>query len=80
MNNHARVMKQMFRVYAGMEVFRALDGSSLSREYGNSPNGNPFDGKWVYRDNKGNVVDHDRYRNDIIERNYLICTDKEIGE
>jgi len=43
----------------------------MKREKGVSPNGNPFDRKWVMRDEKDNYVDHDTYRNDLMERNDL---------
>lgn len=41
---------------------------TLRREHGNSPNGNPFNGRWVARLDDGSYVDHDKYRNDLIPR------------
>lgn len=41
----------------------------ISREYGQAPNGNSFNGSWVVRNiNTGEYVDHDRYSNDLFER------------
>lgn len=48
--------------------------ASLKREHGLSPNGNPFAGFWVLR-NGGAYIDHDQYRNDLIERNDITIID-----
>lgn len=45
------------------------DGFSMRREKGKSPNGIPFNNKWVLRDNKGKYIDHEQYRNDLAKRN-----------
>ena len=34
---------------------------------GESPNGNPFNGRWVLRVD-GEYIDHDQYRSDLAER------------
>ena len=39
----------------------------VKREHGLTPNGNPLNGKWVYRKN-GEFIDYDQYRNDLFER------------
>lgn len=41
---------------------------AVKREYGKTPNGNDFNGFWVYRDAQGKYIDHDRYLNDLCER------------
>lgn len=42
----------------------------IAREYGLSPNGNPYRGSWVMRDYRtGNYIDHDYNRNNLFERN-----------
>lgn len=46
-------------------------GFTMRREYGLTPNGNKMNGMWVVRDCSGSYVDHDQYRNDLIERNKL---------
>ena len=43
--------------------------AKVEREYdGTSPNGNPFNGRWVARTDDGAYIDHDQYRNDLIPR------------
>lgn len=41
---------------------------TIKREYGNSPNDNPLDGKWVARIENGDIIDMDKYQNDLIPR------------
>lgn len=54
-------------------VYKTSDGGETRREYDSLfPNGNKFDGKWVYRNADGFMVDFDRYRNDLFSRNYFI--------
>lgn len=48
------------------------DGWLMRREYGNTPNGNPVDGRWVLRNERGEWVDFDKYRNDLAERNNIV--------
>lgn len=47
------------------DVYVALDGSIVSREDGFHPDGFEYDGRWVYRNAIGDVVDFGRYRNDL---------------
>lgn len=35
---------------------------------GETPNGNPFGGLWVVRDEDGAFVDHDQWSNDLVAR------------
>jgi len=51
--------------------YQADDGVKLKREYGLTPNGNPMDGRWVLRNEKGDMVDFDKYRNDLAEHYML---------
>lgn len=44
------------------------DGSVMQREHGPTPNGNTFDGSWVYRDKAGALLDFNRYRHDLAAR------------
>lgn len=44
---------------------------TMKREYGKSPNGSLFRGRWVLRNANDNVIDFDEYRNDIAERNNI---------
>jgi hypothetical protein len=53
------------------DEYRNNDGTVLRREHGETPNGNPLNGRWVLRNSKGLFIDFDRYRNDIAERNGL---------
>lgn len=48
-------------------------GLTLQREYGETPNGNALNGRWVLR-SEGNFIDFDKYRYDLAERND-ICID-----
>lgn len=51
---------------------RVDDEYVIVKEYGVSPNGNPFQGAWVCRNyHTGAYVDHDRYRADLSERIYV---------
>jgi len=43
---------------------------TINREYGNTPNGNQIDGRWVLRVN-GVFIDVDRHRHDLMERHSL---------
>lgn len=44
-------------------------GHKLSREYDAlTPNGNRLGGRWALRDQSGNLIDYDRYINDLAER------------
>lgn len=62
------------------DEYRSADGSSLRREHGLTPNGNPMNGRWVLRSGPGGMVDFDRYRNDIAERHGLkLVPNKEHG-
>lgn len=50
-----------------------LDGEgSVAREYDTqTPVGNPMAGRWAYRDGEGVLIDFDRYRHDLLERNNI---------
>lgn len=52
----------------------SCDKFELKREEGETPNGNPMNNRWVLREN-GALIDFDRYRNDIAERNNLRLQD-----
>lgn len=47
------------------------EGYIMKREYGESPSGGLFRGRWVLRDNNNNIIDFDPYRNNIAERNNI---------
>jgi len=46
-----------------------VDGTTMRRENGLTPNGNQLNEKWVLRDADGKMVDFDQYRHDLAERN-----------
>lgn len=48
--------------------YQADDGVKMRREYGSTTNGNPMDGRWVLRNEKGEMVDFDEYRHDLEDR------------
>lgn len=47
------------------------DGGTVKREEGLTPNGNPINGRWVYRDATGTFIDVDQYRHDLFEHHRL---------
>lgn len=53
------------------DKYQSTDGYVLQREDGKTPDGNPMNGKWVYRDSQGQLIDFDMYRNDLAERNNI---------
>lgn len=55
--------------------YQAEDGRSMSREYGETPNGNPLGGRWVLRSPTEEFLDFDQYRHDLAERNNLCLAD-----
>lgn len=62
MTNKETVYKQSEEIYRKNNLV-------ISREYGQTLNGNSFNGSWVVRNiNTGEYVDHDRYCNDLFER------------
>lgn len=53
------------------EYYVLPDSKTINREYGKTPNGNRMAGAWVYRDTDGNLIDFDKYRADLFDRNGL---------
>jgi len=51
--------------------YRAEDGTVMRRSWENSPNGNPLCGRWVLLNPAGDLIDFDRYRNDLAGRHRL---------
>ena len=49
----------------------SYDGYCMRREYGDTPNGNPMNGRWVFRGKQGQLIDFDQYRHDLAERNNI---------
>lgn len=46
------------------------DGSIIKREFDSlTPNGNKFNGRWTLRAANGDLIDYDKYINDLAERN-----------
>jgi hypothetical protein len=58
-------------------VYASDDGYVMQREYGKTPNGNNLDGRWVFSDPSGQLIDFDQYRNDLAERNNFQLAVKE---
>ena len=50
----------------------SLHGYTFQREYGKTPNGNDFNGRWVYRDSFGRLIDFDTYRYDLASRHKIV--------
>lgn len=45
------------------------NGGTIKREHETlTPNGNKLDGRWAYRSANGDLVDYDKYINDLAER------------
>lgn len=55
----------------GQDKYATEDGWLMRREHGETPNGNPIAGRWVLRNERGELVDFDKYRSDLAERNGL---------
>lgn len=54
-----------------MTVYEGF-GHVIAREYHTeTPNGNPMNGRWVLRDADGTLIDFDKYRSDLAERNNI---------
>ncbi len=49
----------------GSAGYRSAEGHALRRETLHDEGGNLLRGVWVLRDPKGDVIGHDRYRNDL---------------
>ena len=47
------------------DEYRGEDGTTLKREYGETPNDNPLNGRWVLRAPDGEWIDFNQYRHDI---------------
>ncbi len=58
-------------VQVSEDEYRGLNGASMKREHGETPNGNAIGGKWVLRNPKGRFMDFDKYRHDLAARNRL---------
>lgn len=52
-------------------LYEGNDKQVIAREYGKTPNGNALNGAWVLRSETGEWIDHDRYINDLAERNEI---------
>lgn len=58
------------------EHYESEDGRYvIGREDGLTPHGNPINMRWVLREGE-NLIDFDKYRHDLFERNEMIV-DKE---
>lgn len=63
------------------DKYQSDDGYVLQREYGLTPNGNSMNGRWVLRNVRGEMIDFNRYRNDIVEHHGLkLETSNELAE
>lgn len=70
-------MIELFSVSDNVEDdgYRSEAGHTMRREYCLTPNGNEMNGRWVLRDITGKMIDFDKYRSDLMERNgfKIIC-------
>lgn len=57
--------------YVSCDEYRSEKGHTVKREYGKTPNGNDLQGRWVYRNTKGDMKDFSLYRHDLAFRNHL---------
>ena len=58
------MIKKLTLDYIGNQEYRAENGRTVKRE-------SEYDGKWVYRNANGKVVDFDQYRDALCFRNNL---------
>jgi len=62
--------KKVFEKIHNTPAYISSFGEVIQREYGVNPaSGTLLFGKWVLRDNGGNFIDYDSYRNDLSSRN-----------
>ncbi len=54
--------------YPEVDGYVTENGGTIKRELGLTPNLNPIDSRWVYRDANGVFIDVDTYRTDLFER------------
>lgn len=53
-------------------TYSISNGGTIKREYETlTPNGNKLGGRWVYRNANGDLVDFDKYINDLAERQII---------
>ena len=55
-------------------IYKSIDGLTVKREDGLTPNGNELNQRWVLRDKDDNFIDFDQYRHDLAERNNFRLT------
>lgn len=60
-----------------MKEIIQTDKGIIKREYGKTPNGNDINGRWVFRDENNVIIDFDKYRHDLLERNNLKVIEKQ---
>lgn len=53
------------------EIYDFPNGYSAKREHCTLPEGRISNGNWVLRNEKGEPIDADRYRNDLFDRHKL---------
>lgn len=62
----------ILRYDAKRDRYSSPTGLMVARERDTlTPNGNPMAGRWALRNSAGDLVDFDKYRNDLAERNSL---------
>jgi hypothetical protein len=62
-------MAKIKTVSVSSEAWIFEDGSIMQREKETlTPNGSKMNGRWVYRDANKNMLDFDKYCNDLAER------------
>jgi len=66
--------KSIVKVQKGEYVVANV--GSIRRENGKTPNGNDFNGVWVFRNVAGDLIDFDQYRNDLFARHDLVLKDE----
>jgi hypothetical protein len=60
--------KRLLVYHPGDKRYRSSDGWTMTRELGETPNGNPIARRWVLRDETGKFLDVDQYRHDLSDR------------
>jgi hypothetical protein len=50
------------------DQYKHDDGSTVQREYGKTPEGNDFNGRWVFRNKDGEIIDFNKYRSDLCSK------------
>lgn len=72
MSKHTKYINPISKL-SSEDGYTVEGGGTVCREHDTlTPAGNLMEGRWVYRDAAGTLIDFDQYRLDLFERNRLV--------